>query len=63
MLLKYSTSNFYCFKEAIEISFELNDNCPKKISKGKPYSNIICVKGANGSGKTNALKALSTFTD
>lgn len=59
MLLKYGAKNFFCFNEAIEISFELSSNCPKDISKGKSFSNAICVNGANGSGKTNALKILS----
>ncbi len=63
MLLKYGASNFFCFKEGVEISFKLNDNCPISISNGKSYTNVICVKGANGSGKTNALKILSTFAD
>ncbi len=59
MLLRYGAKNFYCFKEGVEISFELSSNCPNNISKGKLVSNLICVKGANGSGKTNALKILS----
>jgi len=59
MLLNYGARNFYCFKEGIEISFELSSNCPQKISKGKSVSNLVCIKGANGSGKTNALKILS----
>lgn len=63
MLLRYGAKNFYCFKEGVEISFELSSNCPKKISKGKSVSNLICVKGANGSGKTNSLKILSFLKD
>ena len=63
MLLKYGVLNFFCFNEGFEIDFRLNKNCPKEISKGNPNTNIICVKGANASGKTNALKALSTFAD
>jgi len=63
MILKYGVSNFFCFNEGIEISFELNSNCPKSISNGKPFTNIICVKGANASGKTNALKILAFFSN
>lgn len=59
MLLRYGGRNFYCFKEGVEISFELSSKCPKNISKGKPVASLICVKGANGSGKTNALKLIS----
>ncbi len=59
MLLRFGARNFYCFKEGIEISFELGANCPKSLSKNKKISNLICVKGANGSGKTSALKIIS----
>jgi len=51
--------NFFSFKEGMEISFRLKKGCPKEISTGKNYSTILCVKGANASGKTNALKVLS----
>lgn len=59
MILRYGAKNFYSFKDGIEISFELGANCPKSISKNKRVANLICVKGANGSGKTNALKIIS----
>lgn len=59
MILKYGAKNFYCFRDGIEISFELGANCPKSISKNKKVANLLCVKGANGSGKTNALKIIS----
>ena len=58
MLLGFGAKNFFCFKEGIEISLELGANCPEYISKGKDVSNLLCLKGANGSGKTNALKIL-----
>jgi len=56
MLLKFGARNFTSFKESIEISFELGAKCPLIISKGKPIANLLCVKGANGSGKSNVLK-------
>jgi AAA15 family ATPase/GTPase len=59
MLLKYGARNFFCFKEGIEISLELGPNCPESTSRGKSVSNLLCVKGANGSGKTNVLRILS----
>lgn len=58
-LLGFGARNFYSFKEGVEISFELSGNCPPNISKGKNVSNLISVQGANGSGKTCALKILS----
>ncbi len=59
MILRYGAKNFFSFKEGVEISFELGANCPKEISRGKKVANLICLKGANASGKTNALKAIS----
>lgn len=59
MILKYGARNFCCFKEGIEISLELGNKCPETISRGNSVSNLLCVKGPNGSGKTNALKILA----
>lgn len=58
MLLEFGAKNYYSFKEGFEISLRLNQSCPEEISKNKEFSNILCVKGANGSGKTNALRML-----
>jgi AAA15 family ATPase/GTPase len=57
-ILSFGAKNFYSFKEGFEVSFELNDNCPKEISQGRDYATVLCVKGANASGKTNILKTL-----
>lgn len=54
MLLSYGARNFLCFKEGFEISFEQ--------SAGK-IANIMCLKGANSSGKTNAIKPLAFLRD
>lgn len=61
MLLRCGAKNFYSFKEGVEISFELSKSCPASISKAKNISNILCVKGANGSGKTNLFKIISSL--
>lgn len=63
MLLEYGAKNYFCFKEWVSISFKLNNNCPIEISQGEDFSTILGVKGANGSGKTNALKALSFMSE
>jgi uncharacterized protein len=63
LLLEFGFKNFYSFKEGIEISFKLDSNCPKSVSKGKNYTNVLCIKGANGSGKTNVLRGLSFLSD
>jgi uncharacterized protein len=59
LLLEYGLKNFYSFKEGVTVSFKLDENCPPKISRKKHFSNVLCVKGANGSGKTHLLKGLS----
>lgn len=59
MLLEFGAKNYFSFKEGFEISLRLNNNCPENISRGKEFSNVLCVKGGNGSGKTNVLKALN----
>ncbi|EMK3352327.1 ATP-binding protein [Vibrio parahaemolyticus] len=63
MLLEFGFYNFFSFKEGGSISFRLPSQCPEEISLGKDYTNVICVKGKNGSGKTNVLKALSFMFD
>lgn len=59
MLYNFGVRNFFSFKEGVEVSFELSSNCPKSISKGKRISNILCVRGANASGKTTILRVLT----
>ncbi|MCK5681383.1 ATP-binding protein [bacterium] len=59
MLLRFGARNFFSFKEGVDISLELGASCPLDISRGKAVTNLLCVKGANGSGKTNILKILS----
>jgi hypothetical protein len=59
MILRYGGSNFFCFKEEFEIDLRLNKNCPSEISADLDCSKVMCIKGANAAGKTNALKALS----
>ncbi len=59
MLLEFGAKNFFSFKEWAVISFRLNDNVPKEVSKGHKNSFALCFKGANASGKTNAIKIFS----
>jgi uncharacterized protein len=59
ILLDYGGRNYLSFKEGFEISFRLGNNVPEDISKGKGYANILCIKGANASGKSNVIKGLN----
>jgi len=58
MILEFGARNFYSFKEGFEVSLRLGASCPKKITHGKCHTNVLSVKGANASGKTNVLKVL-----
>jgi AAA15 family ATPase/GTPase len=59
VLLEYGLCNFHSFKEWASVSFKLDDNCPTHISNGDGFARVLGVKGANASGKSNLLKALS----
>ena len=59
MILNYGASNFFCFEEGAEVSFEFPPKCPTDITNGDKFSRLLCVTGANASGKTNLLKILT----
>ena len=59
MLLEFGTRNFFSFKEGALVTFRLDANCPRHISQGLSFTPVLCVKGANGSGKTHLLKAIA----
>ncbi|GGK45213.1 hypothetical protein SAMN04490189_4457 [Pseudomonas koreensis] len=59
MIYSFGATNYFSFKEGMEISFELSAKTPKSISNGRKASTVLGVKGANASGKTNVLKAIS----
>ncbi len=61
MIKRLGFSNFYSFKEYSELSFEFDNNVPQEISKNLPYGTVLGIKGANGSGKTNIIKAINFF--
>ncbi len=61
MIKRLGFSNFYSFKEYSEVSFEFDKNVPESISKGLSTGTVIGIKGSNGSGKTNVIKAINFF--
>jgi AAA15 family ATPase/GTPase len=63
MLLEFGAKNFFSFKEGFELSLRLAKDCPKDISNNKQFSNILAIKGANASGKTNVIKVLSFLNE
>ncbi|MCJ8271846.1 MAG: AAA family ATPase [Psychrosphaera sp.] len=58
MIRKFGVKNFFCFKEGVDINFGFDGNVPETISQGRDFSTIIGIKGSNGSGKTNIIKAI-----
>jgi len=63
MLLSFGARNVFSFKEGFEVNLSLDGNCPNDISHGKSFANIMAIKGANASGKTNVLKVLNFLFD
>lgn len=59
MIYSYGFKNYFGFKEGADVSFLLGNRVPHEISGGRKAATILGVKGANGAGKTNLLKALS----
>jgi len=58
MIIEFGAKNFHSFKEGVEISFELGKAGEKNISSAGGVSNLLCLKGKNGAGKTNVLQIL-----
>ena len=63
MLLGYGARNCWCFKDWLDIDLRLDGYVPKEIAQGKNFSTVLGFKGANASGKTNALKIFAFIAD
>ena len=59
MLLGFGGKNCWCFKDWMQVDLSLGDGVPADISLNLPATTALCFKGANASGKTNALKVYS----
>jgi len=58
MIKKIGVKNFFSFEEGMEVSFELDKKVPVDIRQSLDATTVIGIKGANGSGKTNIIKAI-----
>ncbi|EPM4282342.1 ATP-binding protein [Vibrio alginolyticus] len=63
MILKFGFTNFTSFKESVEVNFTFDGKTPKSITNDFKVSTVLGIKGANGSGKTNILRALSFLSN
>lgn len=63
MLLGYGGKNCWCFKDWMQVDLSLGDGVPVDVSMNLPAATALCFKGANASGKTNALKVYGFVTD
>jgi AAA15 family ATPase/GTPase len=63
MIRKFGVKNFTSFKEGIDLDFTFNKNVPEQIRNNSDCSPIIGIKGSNGSGKTNIIKAITFLFD
>ena len=63
MLLGFGGRNCWCFKDWMQIDLSLGEGVPSDVSMGLPACTAMCFKGANASGKTNALKVYSFIYD
>jgi len=59
MIKKFGFRNFSSFKEGAEISFLIKDFPFEEHNLSANISPVLGIKGANGSGKTNILKAIT----
>ncbi|MGK7913311.1 MAG: ATP/GTP-binding protein [Synechococcus sp.] len=59
MIRAFEFKNFSCFKEGGFLNFKFDGSVPNDVSNGSDTTKVLGLKGANGSGKTTVIKALS----
>lgn len=59
MIKRLGVKNFFCFDDGVELNFELDGKVPDDVRQGRSFTTVLGIKGANGSGKTNLVKAIS----
>lgn len=58
MLIEFGGRNFCSFKESFSVSFRLKSSVTDYTCDNSNISKMVCLAGANASGKTNILKSL-----
>ena len=61
MFTRFGVRNYFSFEEGIEVSFDVT-NAPKDtVPNVGGLTTVLGIKGANGSGKTNIIRAISMY--
>jgi len=63
MIKAFGVRNYTCFQDWMELDCTLNDQVPERFHNDNHVAPILCLKGANASGKTNAIKAIVFLTN
>jgi uncharacterized protein len=58
VITTFGFKNFFSFKEGGEVNFILDNGAPESLKNHGKISTVLGIKGANGSGKTNVIKAI-----
>lgn len=61
VIKRFGFKNFHSFKDGAEVNFMFDGNVPSDIRNGRDFTTVLGIKGANGSGKTNLIRALEFF--
>lgn len=59
MIKRFGFRNFSSFKDGTEVNFSCKENAVDEENKNLKLAKVMGIKGANGSGKTNILKAFA----
>ncbi|WP_080287150.1 AAA family ATPase, partial [Serratia marcescens] len=63
MISYFGFNNFFSFKEGAEVSFVLDKRLHDSVPNHNGLSYVMGIKGANGSGKTNIIRAIGFVSD
>lgn len=61
MIIEFGAENYYSFKENFHITMKKNET--KKNNDIENILKVMCIKGANASGKTNVLKMIPILSN
>lgn len=63
MLVNFGFKNYFSFKEGADITFSLDKKASESLPNHEGISYVLGIKGANGSGKTNIIRAMGFISN